>query len=373
MYFCARVSLIRPAPNESPRSGMKQGCLVVAVRYWGLPFFLKYDLLRKSLKMKLLNKIFLFCFLLTTFTPVKLLADDIQKADTVKTGIYIISVHDIDFHEREYSINFWVWMRYKNPEFKFAKNIEIPNSKSFIISDITTDSTDGEIFTIMKLKCVMKQSWRVHNYPFDKQKLKIHIENSQFDSKSLVFVADTNGKQFDPKLTVSGWDIANISISTGIQNYETAFGDVSQKTPHSEYGKYMIELDIERNAWGLFLKLFLGMYVAFLITYVSIFIHADNIDSRFGLSVGALFAAVGNKYIIDSLLPESSNFTLVDSLHAFTFISILVTISLSVYALKLLKEDKLEKANRIDKLTARILLSAYVFLNLLFVGLAIFN
>jgi hypothetical protein len=63
------------------------------------------------------------------------------------------------------------------------------------------------------------------------------------------------------------------------------------------------------------------------------FIHADSIESRFGLSVGSLFAAVGNKYIIDSILPETSTFTLVDSLHALTFIGILVTIILSVYSL----------------------------------------
>lgn len=31
--FANRVSLIRPAPIESPRVGIQQGCLVVAVRY----------------------------------------------------------------------------------------------------------------------------------------------------------------------------------------------------------------------------------------------------------------------------------------------------------------------------------------------------
>ncbi len=32
-YFCTRVSLIRPAPVESPRQGIEQGYTVVAVRY----------------------------------------------------------------------------------------------------------------------------------------------------------------------------------------------------------------------------------------------------------------------------------------------------------------------------------------------------
>lgn len=39
-YFCIWVSLIRPAPIESPRVGIQQGCLVVAVRYNQLTLFL---------------------------------------------------------------------------------------------------------------------------------------------------------------------------------------------------------------------------------------------------------------------------------------------------------------------------------------------
>jgi hypothetical protein len=320
----------------------------------------------------MMKKIIAGILLLILFYPLaKASAQDRSAPDTVKTGIYIISIHDIDFRQKEYTIRFWLWMRCKNQEFNFAKNVEVPNAKSIEISDCNVDTSNGEVFTLMKVKCVMKQSWIVHDYPFDNQQLEIHIENSQYDRRDLVFEAETAGNFCDPKLTVSGWDIQAVNVGTGIQPYETAFGDPTLKSQHSEYSSYNISLELERNAWGLFLKLFIGMYVAFFITYVCIFIHADNIDSRFGLSVGALFAAVGNKYIIDSLLPESSAFTLVDSLHAFTFFSIFVTISLSVYSLKLLKENKLEKANRIDKLTARSMLIVYIALNVIYIVKAI--
>ncbi len=72
------------------------------------------------------------------------------------------------------------------------------------------------------------------------------------------------------------------------------------------FSTFNIEMDIERNAWGLFLKIFIGMYIAFLISVISFTPHPSELEPRFGLPVGGLFAAVGNKYIIDSLLPESS-------------------------------------------------------------------
>ena len=109
------------------------------------------------------------------------------------------------------------------------------------------------------------------------------------------------------------------------------------------------------------------MYIAFLIAYVCFYIHADVIDSRFGLSVGALFAVVGNKYIIDSSLPESVTFTLVDTLHGITLSFILAVVAFTAYALRLVKKDKIEQANKLDFIAAQILFVVYLLLNIYFI------
>jgi hypothetical protein len=90
-------------------------------------------------------------------------------------------------------------------------------------------------------------------------------------------------------------------------------------------------------------------------------------DSRFSLSVGALFAVIGNKYIIDSSLPESTSFTLVDTLHGLTLFCILVIVAATAYSLVLVKKGDLKKANRFDMLTAQILLLIYVIANIYFI------
>ncbi len=112
------------------------------------------------------------------------------------------------------------------------------------------------------------------------------------------------------------------------------------------------------------------MYVAFLIAYVCFFIHAGSVESRFGLNVGALFAAVGNKYIIDSSLPDTSSFTLVDTLHGITLVFISIVVASTIYSLKLVKEDKIKQANRFDMTAAKFLLLAYIVLNIWFISQA---
>lgn len=292
------------------------------------------------------------------------------KPDTVQVGVYITSIHNIDFKEKEYTVNLWLWLKYKNKAFDFLQNLEVPQAKSVEKSFAVIDTTGGRVFMQMKLQCVMKDSWRISNFPFDRQNLRLSIENSQFDSKSLVFVADTVGRHYDPRFTLSGWKIDSCVLLTGIKQYETAFGDEGQPKPHTEYGNFRIRLVITRDASGLFWKMFLGMYIAFLIAYVCFYIHADGIDSRFGLSVGSLFAVIGNKYIIDSSLPESTSFTLVDTLHGLTLFFIFSVITATAYSLKLVKQNKHKEANRFDFIAAQILLVLYLASNVYFISKA---
>ncbi len=287
--------------------------------------------------------------------------------DTVRVGIYITSIHDIDFKQKEYNVNFWLWLKYRNKDFDFLQNLEIPNAKNFTKSYSTIDTSNGMVYIVMKLQCEMKDSWKIGNFPFDRQRLRIHFENSQYDSRSLVFVADTLGNHFDPRFTLSGWTIDSCRLSVATKAYETAFGDETLAKPHMEYSSFRVILGIKREAGGLFWKMFLGMYIAFLIAYICFYIHADGVDSRFGLSVGALFAVIGNKYIIDSALPESTSFTLVDTLHGITLFFIFCVIAATAYSMKLVKNHKIKQANRFDMITAQVLLLLYILLNVYFI------
>lgn len=193
------------------------------------------------------------------------------------------------------------------------------------------------------------------------------IENSQYDSSALIFIPDNVGQHFDKRFALRGWTIDSCIISSAIKTYETGFGDESLEKPQSKYSVYRARLVLTRNATGLFWKMFLGMYIAFLIAYVCFYIHADGMDSRFGLSVGALFAVVGNKYIIDSSLPESSTFTLVDTLHAITLFFIMVIIAANAYSLKLIKRNEIPRSVRFDNRMALIVMVTYLLLNIFFI------
>ena len=113
------------------------------------------------------------------------------------------------------------------------------------------------------------------------------------------------------------------------------------------------------------------MYIAFLIAYICFYIDPDEMGSRFGLSVGALFAVIGNKYIIDSSLPETTSFTLVDTLHGLTLFFIFAIIAATSYSLRLIKTNKEIKARKFDMIAAQVSLVLYALLNIYFISEAV--
>lgn len=299
--------------------------------------------------------------------PLALYGQQPAAPDTVVIGTYIISVHDINFQQKEYTMRFWLWLLYDNPAFDFAKQIDIPNAKSIDPPEVIMDVINGRTWQLMKMKATMKQNWKVDNFPFDKQRLTVTIENSIFDISQMVFKADERGSTCDRELTIDGWKITDFRITTRSREYTTVFGDPRSEMLHSDYDSFNIIMDIERNAWGLFFKIFVGMYIAFLIAMLSFAPQVYELEPRFGLPVGGLFAAVGNKYIIDSVLPESSSFTLVDTLHTITFTGIFLILLVSAISLRFYEKQQGDLSKRFDSWGSGIILLFYILLNVFFV------
>ncbi|MBX2969998.1 MAG: hypothetical protein KF803_11560 [Cyclobacteriaceae bacterium] len=316
-----------------------------------------------------------FIILITLFLSIQVFSqdgfDDEAHPDTVKIGAYIISIHDINFQDKEYTLRFWLWALFDNVGFDLAKQLDIPNAKSIDEPQAIVDMVDGKTWQLMKLRATMKQNWKVGNYPFDKQHLVVHVENTIFDKSQLVFVPDDLGSGYDRELTLDGWSISNFEVTTKDKEYTTVFGDPESDFLHSEYSSFDIVMGIERDGWGLFWKLFSGMYIAFLISMVSFGLAPREVEPRFGLPVGGLFAAVGNKYIIDSILPESNTFTLVDSLHAITFLVIFVILVISAVALYTINKGKAERSRKINLYAAWTVAILFLSINLALVLAAI--
>lgn len=284
------------------------------------------------------------------------------QPDTVKMGVFLNDIYDINLSEQSFSAQFWVWFNYRNPELKPLETLEITNAKSLENSLDFTEQKEGIVWAGRKVDAVIKKDWDIRRFPFDEQVMRIELEESGQDIGVLVYEADRSNTKLDTSLTLSNWTIERFELSAGAKKYDTTYGDPTL-SEGSEYARATLSIFIRRQSWGLFFSLFTGLYVAFFISSLVFFIDPIEVDPRFGLSVGGLFAAVGNKYIVDSILPQSTTFTLVDKLHILTYIFLLLNIVLSVISLRIWKSGKEITSARFDRRAYFAIVASYLVIN----------
>ena len=296
------------------------------------------------------------------------------QKDTCKIGIYVNFIYDFKLDEKSYMADFWMWMNYKNDSLNFQDNQDITNSKSIEFTHYSKEKKAGINWATQKCKAQVMHQWDISNYPFDRQKLRIEIEDTEYDTSQMIYVADKLNSKLNPGLVSSEWSIESFSIKDHVKTYSTNYGD-PLLSGTSTYPQVVAEINIKRNhSWLLLMKLLTGAYVAFLISSLVFFVSSDNQDSRFGLCVGGLFAAIGNKYIIETVVPTSNANTLMDNVHNLTFGFILLIVIISIITLRLHESEdkhKRELSLKIDRVSFWAVLISYIIINILMVLFAL--
>lgn len=305
-------------------------------------------------------------FFLPFFASLIFLSAQAQP-EKVKVGVFVKSIYDVSMANGEFSTAFDLWFLHKKDSLEIEKNFEIANNKTFQVQSSSVEKVNGWNWVSAKIVGKMQQDWVTHNFPFDKQVLLIKLENTLYDSRQVVFEPDVAGSKLDKNFSLTGWKIEKFEIKHNPSKYETSYGDPSLSEESSEYSAVDILIYIKRNSWGLFFKVFLGLYIALLISSLVFVVPAADLNSKFGLAIGGLFAAVGNKYIVDSSLPESNAFTLSDQIHALTFSFILLYILLSAITHRIHNKGKEELAKKLDRMLLWLAPLTYFAINMFFV------
>lgn len=300
-------------------------------------------------------------FYLIVFISCQLGFAESNKTDTVTMGVYLNDIYDIDFPENELKVDLYVWYKYKNPELKLQKDIELVNAKEYTISFPTEEINNGVVYATQKYQATVKKNWNILCFPFDKHQVKICFESTDYDRSMLVAVPDVQQSNYNKDIQILGWLIKNFKVETTDYLWETSFGAIAD-TSHATYSRFVVSFDIERKYGGftLFIKCFIGLFIAVMLSFITFRIDPRQVDPRFGLSVGAIFGSFANQYVVSSMLPETAELTLVDLLHDISYVYIFISVFLSVISLRLMLNNRERASKRLDNIALACLSATYL-------------
>ncbi|MBK6365488.1 MAG: hypothetical protein IPL63_10065 [Saprospiraceae bacterium] len=306
-----------------------------------------------------MHKIFLFTLLLGIVNNTYA---NTQK-DSVKVGVFITNLYDFNLAEGSYITEFWTWSLFRNDSISFKESQEITKSKKTQFSNFYHQKKAGYNWEQKKCTAILIQDWDVRSFPFDHQKLTINIEDAMADTTSVVYIADISNSKINKSLEIEGWAIDSFHVQSDNVLYNTTYGDPELRG-ESVYPSVKTTIYLERtHCWLTFTKLVTGLYVAFLIALLVFKIMPHETESRIGLAVGGLFAAVGNKYIAENIVPTTTQNTLIDNIHNVTFAAILLIVALTIYNSALFHHEKQSKSIRIDNIGFWSILCVYFAIN----------
>ncbi len=289
------------------------------------------------------------------------------QKDTAKIGVFVTNLYDFNIADGSYVAEFWTWALFRNDSLDFDNRQEVTNSKKSAFSNGSREKKGGLNWSQQKCTTAVIYDWDVRNFPFDRQRLMLSIEDALADTSALVYLADTANSRVNAALSLDEWDIDGFTSEAGATTYNTTYGD-PELVGSSAYPVFKASIGLTRkHCWTQFWKLVTGVYVAFLISILVFWIQPPQLDTRIGLAVGGLFAAVGNKYIVENIVPTTTQTTMIDLIHMTTFAAILLIVFATVYLSRLEHMGQPERSARLEKRAAWLILAGYAVLNVFFV------
>jgi hypothetical protein len=282
-----------------------------------------------------------------------------KSQDSLRFAIYVDNVYNINYDNSSYDVIFYIWYNSIGERYSLD-DVDIMNAlnKELLYEEIDSIVSEGVVYysDIRKYCCTISNNLFTEKFPFDRNKLELLIELEGHISGQKKVNFDYDNSNLIPDF-INNWKVEGAQVKITKNCWSSNFGDFDIHLEDDKKGKYLdipksdipcydaikIELNIKRNSWGIYLKMFAVLFLALIIATSSIFLPNRHSEEKISIIVGSLFTTIGNKYISDSNLPLIDSWGLSDQLHFLTILSILFLTIYAIYEQRKLLKDSLKK------------------------------
>lgn len=315
------------------------------------------------------------------FTAVNTYADPVPTpvSNNVTVGVYMVSVHDLNFGANTFGADFWIWMDYEqDSNLQPHRTMELMNAKTATTSLYTAQQRGKQVWAQEKVQGTFRHVWDMSNFPFDRHTLVIMTEESAQSTDSFKYLSDIKNSGYADDVSIDGFVIKNMVVKNTARKYNTNFGD-PQAADTSTYSQFRVELEVERTSRILFFKLHTALYTAFLISVLCFPLLAQipktpqMMGAILSAIVGSIFASIINLRTADAVIGRSESLTLVDRLHFITFLYFIIVGVLAIIVSITRERWQIDNLYRFVTRVGILYTTSYVINNLLLIWWAMYK
>jgi Neurotransmitter-gated ion-channel transmembrane region len=274
--------------------------------------------------------------------------------DEVTVGVYINDIQQLDLQTHSYAMDFYVWLRWTNPDINPAATLEYMNPFQLWghiptpLYEEPQDLPDGSKYMAIRYQGQFNSKLPLEKYPFDNQSLVVEFENSSVGATRQVFVPDTNPVSLNPEMTLPGYILGVPTLSVASRAYPTNFGDTSL-TELEPYSRVTFAVPVHRPTFTYAIKIILPIFLIVICAALVFFIHPSYVEGRIGMGISALLTLVVLQLTTNSQLPEVDYLMMIDILYFVAYIYVVATLGQVVRTTWRAHTGDVEKAVKQDR------------------------
>lgn len=247
------------------------------------------------------------------------------EPDQVSVGVYINDIQQLDLQTHSYAMDFYVWLRWTNPDINPALTLEYMNPFQLwghIPTPLYEEPQalpDGSFYMAIRYQGQFNSKLPLEKYPFDDQSLIVEFEDNSVGASRQVFVPDTDPVSMNPEMTLPGYILGAPTLTVSSKPYPTNFGDTSL-AELEPYSRVTFAVPVHRPTLTYAIKIILPIFLIVICGALVFFIHPSYVEGRIGMGISALLTLVVLQLTTNSQLPEVDYLMMIDILYFVAYI-----------------------------------------------------
>lgn len=256
-------------------------------------------------------------------------------AQVVNVGMYVNTVYQLEVASSTYYLDAYLWFKWKG-DIDPTATMEITNlveEWGAMVTPLNEEPTllpDGHQYKLLKVEGRFMQPFVLADYPLDRQKLSVYLEDNTYGVDQLVYVMDTEGSGYGHMLAIPGWQISNWSSERLQHDYGSFFG-AENAGGASVYSTLRFDLEIARPVNFFVWKLMLPLVILLMASWMVLVLDPKLVEVRTALPATGLLTAVFLQQSYSDGLPEVGYLVLIDKIYAVAYAMIVLTLLRAIW------------------------------------------
>lgn len=269
----------------------------------------------------------------------------------VRIGFYPVSVHQLDIANNTYYIDTYVWLRWKGSidptkTIEFVNMVEDWGRQLSSLLPAPKKEADGSLYQILRVEGLFVQPFSLADYPLDRQRLSIKVEDITYGIDQLAYVIDSVESGVGDLVRIPGWNLDGWKAETFAHDYQTDFGD--KDTPQV-YSMARFSIEISRPVSFFFWKLLLPLSMVIVAAVAALLIRPQLLDARAALPAAALLSAIFLQKSYSDSLPDLGYLVLMDQIYLIAYPVIILTLIRVIYAYLHVEDAKIAQVRAVHR------------------------